>query len=270
MMVSTENRPRALVTGASAGIGAAFARRLARDGYDLVLVARRRERLEALAQGLEDEYGARAEVVVADLADVKDLEAVEAVAATGLRLLVNNAGFGGYKPFLTLDPQMAEDLLRVHVLASTRLTRATLPAMVEQEGGAVVNVASLLALTGSLPPVPLPHRVTYAAAKAYLVAFTQTLHHELEGTDVQLQVLCPGLVRTEFHEVAGVDRSQFPFPPMEPEEVVNASLVGLQSREVVCVPGLEDAALLEEVWHSQRQVFQNAAPGPLASRYADA
>lgn len=267
MMAASEERPRALVTGASSGIGTAFAKRLARDGYDLVLVARRRERLEALAQELRGEDGVAAEVVVADLTDPQALQDVEAAAGAGLGLLVNNAGFAGYKPFSALDPQTAEDLVRVHVLATTRLTRAALPTMVEQGSGAVVNVASLLAFTGSMPPAPLPHRVVYAAAKAYLVAFAQTLQHELEGTGVQVQVLCPGLVRTEFHEVAGIDRSQFPFPPLEPDEVVDASLVGLESAEVVCIPGLEDASVLDRRTQSERELFQAAAPGPLATRY---
>jgi short-subunit dehydrogenase len=211
--------------------------------------------------------GAVVEVVGADLSDSEALQGVEAAAASGLRLLVNNAGFGGYRPFVELDPDVAEALVRVHVLALTRLTRAALPGMVENRRGAVVNVASLLAFTGSIPPQPLPHRATYAAAKAYMVTFTQALAHELDGTGVRLQVLCPGLVKTEFHEVAGFDRAQVPFPPMEPQEVVEASLTGLELGEVICVPGLEDPELLDNAAERQRAIFQTAIAGHVADRY---
>jgi short-subunit dehydrogenase len=209
-------------------------------------------------------------VSATDLTDPDQLSELETLIAEddALELLVNNAGFGGYRPFVELDPDVAEALIRVHVLTLTRLTRAALPGMVDKGRGAVVNVASLLAFTGSLPPQPLPHRATYAAAKAYMVTFTQALAHELDGTGVRLQVLCPGLVKTEFHEVAGFDRAQVPFPPMEPEEVVDASLTGLELGEVICVPGLEDLELLDNAAERQRALFQAAAAGPLADRYA--
>ena len=218
MSAGTGSR-RALVTGASSGIGTAFAQRLAQEGFDLVVVARRRQRLEALAERLRADAGVEVDVIAADLTDPDKLRELEAHIAedAALELLVNNAGFGGYKPFAELDRDVAEGLIRVHVLALTRLTRAALPGMIERGRGAVINVASLLAFTGSMPPQPLPHRATYAAAKAYMVTFTQALAHELDGTGVRMQALCPGLVKTEFHEVAGFDRAQVPFPPMEPE-----------------------------------------------------
>ncbi len=260
----------ALVTGASSGIGAAFARQLARDGFDVIVVARRRERLEALARELREQHGVEVEVVAADLAAPDGLAAVEACIrrVTDLALLVNNAGFGAYRPFVDLDPAAAEALVDLHVLAVTRLTRAALPGMIERGAGAIVNVASLLAFTSSLPPRPLPARVTYAAAKAYIVAFTELLQHELAGTGVRAQVLCPGLVYTEFHNVAGVERMQLRSPPMQPEEVVSASLTGLRLGETVCAPGLEDTTLLDNLAESQRAVFTAAAASPLASRYA--
>jgi len=153
------DRPRALITGASAGIGQAFAERLARDGYDLVLVARRRARLEALAQRLRGEGGGAADVVVADLTAPAGLRAVEARAAAdeALTLLVNNAGFAGYMPFIDLPADRAEELIRLHVVAVTRLTRAALPGLVARGRGAVVNVASMLAFSATVPAsVPLP------------------------------------------------------------------------------------------------------------------
>ena len=267
--LGTERR-RALVTGASSGIGAAFARRLGADGFDLIVAARRRDRLEALAEQLRRDAGVEVDVVEADLADPDQLTQLEAriAADAALELLVNNAGFGGYMPFVNLDPDQAEALIRVHVLAMTRLTRAALPDMIQNGRGAIINVASLLAFTGSIPPQPLPHRATYAAAKACMVTFTQALANELQDTGVRLEVLCPGLVKTEFHEVAGFDRAQLPFPPMEPEEVVDAALIGLELGEVICVPGLEDPALIERATDQQRAIFQMAVPGPLAHRYA--
>jgi short-subunit dehydrogenase len=269
MSEGSDNR-RALVTGASSGIGAAFARKLGQEGFDLIVVARRRERLEALAKELHRDAGVAVEVVAADLTDSDQLRQLEGLVAEGdaLDLLVNNAGFGGYMPFVELDPDIAEALIRVHVLGLTRLTRAALPRMVETGRGAIINVASLLAFTGSMPPRPLPHRATYASAKAFMVTFTQALANELDQTGVRLQVLCPGLVRTEFHEVAGFDRAQVPFPPMEAEEVVDASLKGLELGEVICVPGLEDPEILEHAADKQRTIFQTAIGGQLAGRYA--
>src|SRR2546421_5808698 len=157
----------ALVTGASAGLGVAFAERLAADGYDLVVVARRRDRLEELAERLD----ANVEVLAADLADPTALGEVEARAAEGIDLLVNNAGFAGYRPFAELDPDVAENLIRVHIVATTRLSRAAVPRMIERGSGGIVNVASLLAFSGSIPPDPLPLRATYAACKSYMVTF---------------------------------------------------------------------------------------------------
>lgn len=258
---------QALVTGASAGIGVAFCERLAADGYDLVAVARRRGRLEELAARLEGEHGTRVEVLAADLADADGLAAVEERTAAGIDLLVNNAGFAGYRAFAELDPAVAEDLVRVHVLATTRLTRAAVPAIVERGGGAIVNVASLLAFSGSLPPDPLPQRATYGACKAYMVVFTQLLQQELASTGVRVQVLCPGLVRTEFHEVAGRDPGRLPYGMMEPGEVVRASLRGLELGEVVCAPGLEDLGLVGASDEAQRTLFRAAVAGRLAARY---
>jgi short-subunit dehydrogenase len=269
-MATDSEKRRAVVTGASSGIGAAFARRLGADGFDLIVVARRRERLDALAEQLRRDVGVDVEVVAADLTDSDQLADLEKrIEADGaLELLINNAGFGGYMPFVELDPDQAEALIRLHVLAVTRLTRAALPGMIQNGLGAIINVASLLAFSGSIPPQPLPYRATYAAAKAYMVTFTQALAHELRDTGVRLEVVCPGLVRTEFHDVAGFDLSGVPFPQMEPEQLVIAALTGLELGEVICIPGLQDPELVEQAASQQRTIFQTATPGPLASRYA--
>jgi len=258
------------VTGASSGIGAAFAERLARDQYDLVIVARRRERLEALAQRLQADQHVTVEVLAADLTQPDQLRAVEKRIAgdAALELLVNNAGFGGYMPFVALDPDRAEELIRLQVLAVTRLTRAALPGMVARGHGAIINVSSRLAFSAALPSPPLPKRAVYAATKAFINTFTQILHNELEGTGVRVQALCPGVVRTKFHERMGMDPARLPAGAITmPEAIVEASLAGLRLGEVICVPALDDPGLLPQLQESQRQVLEHSGSGAVAGRY---
>jgi uncharacterized protein len=203
-------RPLALITGASSGIGAAYAERLALDGYDLILVARRRERLVALAEKLR-EMGAQAEPLVADLTNPEALSQLELrVTDNRLALLVNNAGFGGYRPFVDVEPRIIDELIGVHIRAIARLTRAALPGMVRRGNGAVVNVSSILALSGNLPPDPLPYRAIYAGAKAFILAFTEALSGELLDSRVQVQACLPGLVDTEYQALVGRDPSKMP------------------------------------------------------------
>jgi short-subunit dehydrogenase len=237
---------------------------------DVILVARRRERLEALARRLQEQERVNAEVLVADLARPEGLRAVEARIAgePALELLVNSAGFGGYMPFMSLDPDRAEELIHVQVLAVTRLTRAALPGMIARGRGAIVNVSSLLAFTASMASPPLPHRATYAGTKAYVTVFTQILQNELEGTGVQMQALCAGIVQTEFHERVGIDPARYPATAvMKPEDLVAASLEGLRLGEVVCVPGLEDPGLWAQRQEIERQIFTQSRRGAVAARY---
>jgi hypothetical protein len=258
------------VTGASSGIGAAFAERLARGAYDLIVVARRRDKLEELAQRLRESHQANVEVLVADLSEPDALRTVEKRIAEdlALELLVNNAGFGGYMPFVELDPDRAEQLINLKVLAVTRLTRAALPGMLARGRGAIINVSSRLAFSGSLGSSQLPKRATYAAANAYINTFTQLLHSELEGTGLQVQVLCPGVVSTEFHTRVGTDSNRFPAAiVMRPEDLVSASLAGLKLGEVICVPALEDVSLLTQIQESERKFFELSRTGSVASRY---
>ncbi len=263
-------RARALVTGASSGIGAAFAERLAQKGYDLTIVARRRDRLETLAQRLQEQQQASIEILVADLSKHDDLLTVEKHIASdpGLEMLVNNAGFGGYKAFVELDPGTAEELINLKVLAVTRLTRAALPGMLAGGHGSIINVSSRLAFSGPLRSSRLPKRATYAGANAYINTFSELLQSELEGTGVQVQALCPGVVETEFHERVGADPRRFPAAiVMKPEELVDASLKGLELGEVICVPAMEDQHLLAQVQESQRQFFEQTTGGTVAERY---
>ena len=270
---SDDVRPRALVTGASSGIGAAFAERLARDGYDLILVARRRDRLEKLAERLRERFDIDAEAVVADLTDAGDVDALEARLAEdeALSLLINNAGFGGYGPFAALDPAVIDDLIDVHIRAATRLTRAALPGMIARGEGGIINVGSLLAVSGTLPPNPLPYRAVYAGAKAYLLAFTQTLAGELTGTGVRVQVCLPSIVATEFHSLQGIDPTKIA-AKLPAEDVVTASLADLARGEVACIPVLADLAVFDALGEAERALlragaFQNVV---LAERYRQA
>ncbi len=263
---------KALVTGASSGIGLAFAERLARDAYDLVIVARRRDRLEALAKRLRQEQGIEVEVVVADLTQPAELQGVEKLVGedTRLELLVNNAGFGGYMPFISLPPERAEMLIRLHVVALTRLTRAALPGMIGRGHGAIVNVSSGLAFSAPASAPPLPFRAVYAATKAYINTFTEILQNEVEGAGVRLQALCPALVWTEFHERAGVDvarrapRDAF----TTPVAVVEASLAGLHLGEVICLPHIEEPTPVTQIREIQRTMFSGPPrPATIAKRY---
>jgi uncharacterized protein len=263
-------RPRALITGASSGIGEAFAERLARDSYDLVLVARRQERLEALAERLMAEYGIEAEPLVANLSDPKDLLLVEKRldADPALEMLINNAGYGAYSAFLELDPDVAEDLIRLQVIAPTRLTRAALPGMVARGHGAVINLSSLLGFSSPRPgSSPGPKRTMYGATKAYINSFTESIYHELEGTGVQIQVLCPGPVATEFHEAMGL-----PAPAlrqMSVEEVVQASLIGLRLGEIICAPAVDDPELIRRYQDDSLRLADFARVNFLADRYQE-
>ena len=231
----------AVITGASSGIGAAFARQLAARGHALVLVARREERLQALADELHRRHGVGVEILVADLARPEGIARVQGRLAAGgaVDVLVNNAGFGTVGPFAESDLERQLDMISVHVTATARLTRAVLPGMIARGRGAVINVSSIAA------SLPAPGNATYSATKAYVKVFSQGLATELQGTGVRVQALCPGFTRTEFHstpEYRALEmRSRVPkWLWMDPEEVVTASLDALARGKVVLIPGLRN------------------------------
>jgi short-subunit dehydrogenase len=261
---SATPRPLALVTGASSGIGAAYAVALAARGHDLILVARRGDRLEAVAAPLRAR-GAAVETVVADLATRQGVARVaELCVARPLALLVNNAGVAHYMPFAKLPPERASEVMQVNAVAVLDLSRAALGGMVERDRGAIINVASLLAWSGELRG-RLPARAVYAATKAFLVTFTQVLAAELEGTNVKVQVVCPGIVASEFHTRQGLDLSAM--PRMSSEDVVTASLLDLDAGVVISLPAVEDRSALDAVAKAEAELVGQAQRPTLAERY---
>jgi short-subunit dehydrogenase len=256
----------AMVTGASSGIGEAYADRLAADGWDLVLVARRRDRLEQVAARVKAAHGVSAVVLDVDLADPVQLEALCAEQAElPLGLLVNNAALAHYRPFAELPAAQAQELVELNVLAPVLLTRAALGGMVARGEGAVINVASLLAFSGSWDRPYLPKRAVYAASKSFLVTFTQILARELEGSGVRVQVVCPGVVRSEFHTRQGLDMSEV--PRMEPGSVVQASLQDLERGVVVSIPGAGDDSALGEIAAAAEALVPSTRTVELPARY---
>ncbi len=228
----SSNRPLAAVTGASAGLGAVFARKLAARGYDLLLIARRRDRLEQLAA----ELPVQCEIIQADLTkdDEVDKVAARLREATNLELLVNNAGFGTITRFLQTPPALAENMHRLHILALMRLTHAAVPGMVARQKGGVINVASVAGFW--LSPGGI-----YSASKQWVNAFTECLYMELKqaGSPVRVQALCPGFTYTEFHDVANMDRSVIPKSWwFDADFVVEESLRELDKGKLFVVPSV--------------------------------
>jgi uncharacterized protein len=243
----------ALITGPTSGIGNAFARRLAADGNDLVLVSRDEIRLEELALGLRSTYGVDVEVLVADLVDSEGCRTVEKRLAAGppIDLLVNNAGFSLNKRFLTGDIEAEEDMLRILVRAVLRLTRAAVPGMVARGHGAVINVSSV---AGFVP------QGTYSAAKAWVTAFSQGLSGDLDGTGVRVMALCPGFTHTEFHQRAGHDMTSTPnWLWLNAPKVVDDALRDLRRGSAVSVPGAQYKAIVSLARHVPVQTLNRAA-----------
>lgn len=227
----------ALITGASSGIGEAFARHLSASGYHIILVARRKERMLELASELERQYAVPVEVLAADLTQDLDIQQVEdhIRQMDSLDLLVNNAGFGlpGYFSKLELEKHL--NMIQVHIIASVRFTHAALPGMIARQQGGIINVSSVAAY--------LPWgSVNYCATKAYLVAFSEALNVELRPKNVRVQALCPGFTITEFHdqpELAPIRK--YPLPRslwLSSDFVVKESMLALARNRVICIPGL--------------------------------
>jgi uncharacterized protein len=256
--VST-TRAVTLVTGASSGIGAAFARACAARGDDLVLVARDERRLEEIAESLEKEHSIEVEVLAADLSTEVGTGVVEARLESDdppVDLLVNNAGFGTVGKFAELPREREAQEVQLNAVALMRLCHAGLPGMVGRRRGGVINVSSVAGYQ------PTPLNATYGATKAFVTSFSHALHEELRGTGVNVMVLCPGFTRTEFQERAGLDSSAVPnFMWQSAEAVVAAGLRAHENGRAVCIPGPLNQA---------GAAFSSALPGAITRKLAGA
>jgi uncharacterized protein len=246
-------RPLALITGASSGIGATFARKLAGRGYDLALVARRKDRLEETAG-----HSARAEVLVADLTQEADLLSVENYirAAPNLEILVNNAGFGLAGRFFSSPIEGQDQMHRLHIIAPLRLTHAALTGMVARGRGSIINVSSVSAFGQN------PGSVSYSATKTWMNSFTEGLYMELKsaGSPVQVQALCPGFTLSEFHDTMHFDRKQIPaWMWMSADQVVDTSLRALGRGQLLVVPGWRYRLLVAIMGAFPRSIYHSLA-----------
>jgi short-subunit dehydrogenase len=254
----------ALITGASSGIGAIYADRLARRGHDLILVARNQSRLEALAARLRDETGRSVEIVSADLNNDADLHRVETILRTNstIAMLVNNAGVGGAAPLLASDVDAMDRMIRLNVLALTRLTYAAVPAFVARGGGTIINIASIVAIS------PETLNGVYGGSKAFVLAFSQSLQHELTDKGVRVQAVLPGATATEFWDIAGLPVSNLPAEiVMSAQDVVDAALAGLDQGETVTIPSLENKAEWDAYDAARREMAGRLSRTEPATRY---
>jgi len=263
-MGTFDTKGTALITGASSGIGAIYADRLAKRGYDLILIARNRERLAALARRLKAETGQWVETIAADLGDKPDLARIEAKLRTTSRitLLVNNAGIGATAPLLNSDVEKMDDMIRLNVGALTRLTHAAVPGFVARGVGTIINIASIVAIS------PEVLNGVYGGSKAFVLAFSQSLNHELADKGVRVQVVLPGATATEFWDLAGRPVSNLPAEiVMSAEDMVDAALAGLDQGEVVTIPSLPDSAEWEGYDAARRAMSGRLSSGVPARRY---
>jgi uncharacterized protein len=254
----------ALITGASSGIGAVYADRLAKRGYDLVLVARDAARLEALAARVASETGRAATPLPADLNDKADLARVEGTlrGEPNVTLLVNNAGISSVASLLDADVDEMDEMIALNVTALTRLTYAAAPAFVARGGGTIINIASVLGIS------PETLNGVYGATKAYVLALTHSLQHELAAKGLRIQAVLPGATATDLWQTAGLPWQQLPASiVMSPEDMVDAALAGLDQGELVTIPGLQD----EEEWTrfeaARRAISQHFGSSVPAPRY---
>lgn len=252
-MTNLRSMGTALITGSSSGIGAIYADRLARRGYDLILVARNQERLNSLASKLTTETGRSIEVVAADLNNKADLAKVEKILRedASISLLVNNAGIGAIKPLLDTDVNKMDELISLNITALTRLTYAVAPAFVARGTGTIINISSVVGIA------PEMLNGVYGASKAFVTALSQSLQYELAAKGVRIQAVLPAATATEFWALAGTPVSQLPqHIVMTAENLVDAALVGLDLGEVVTIPVLQDG----QVWDSYEAARRAMSP----------
>jgi uncharacterized protein len=261
-MSNSRSKGTALITGASRGIGAVYADRLAKRGYDLILVARNEARLKELSPRLEKETGRSVTPLRSDLSDKADLAKVESMLRDdqAITMLVNNAGIGSVAPLLDADVEKMDDMIALNITALTHLIYAAAPAFVARGTGTIINIASIVGIA------PEILNGVYGASKAYVIALSHSLQHELADKGVRIQAVLPGAVATDFWEISG--RPYQNLPPsivMSPEDVVDAALVGLDQGELVTIPSLHDGdgwIRFEAARRAISQRFGNSVPAP--------
>jgi uncharacterized protein len=258
----------ALITGASTGIGALYAERLAHRGYDLILVARNQHKLAALAQRLRIETQRSIEVLAADLTDRKDVARVEAALRSnaGINVLVNNAGMGSGAPLLSSDVELMERMIDLNVTALTRLTYAAVPGFVARRSGTIINIASVVGIAPELL------NGVYGASKAFVLAFSRSLQKELAPHAIRVQAVLPGATATDFWDVAGIPIATLPKEIQErvmpAADLVDAALAGLDQGESVTIPALPDVADWTAYERARENLLPNLSRAKPAVRYA--
>lgn len=259
------HRGTALITGASSGIGAVYADRLARSGYDLILVARREDRLRALATQLTDRTGRSVETLAADLTDASGIARVEQVLKTdaSITMFVNNAGIAATAPLLGSDIDQMERMIALNVNVPTRLAYAVAPAFAARGTGTIVNIASIVALAPELL------NGVYGGSKAYVLAFSQSLQHELADKGVRVQAVLPGATATDLWENAGTSLSTLPQEiVMSADDMVDAALAGLEQGELVTIPSLPDISDWNAFERARKALGPSLSRSVPALRYA--
>lgn len=263
-MTSTQSQGTALVTGASSGIGAIYAERLAARGFDLLLVARDEQRLEAAASKLRTEHGVQVEVLKADLTQKDDVLKIEQRlrSDSSISLLLNNAGVASDGLLANADMDQLEKLIQLNVTTVTRLASAAAAGFAKAGRGSIINIASVVAL------FPERFNATYSASKAYVLSLTQSLNAELDGTGVKVQAVLPGVTRTEIWERSGIDASQIPAEMvMEAGEMVDAALSGLDQGELITIPSLPNASDWDDFVKARLVMAPNLSKSTAAARY---
>lgn len=260
----TSSKGTAVITGASTGIGAVYADRLAERGYDLVLIARSADRLTRVADRVRLKHGRSADVFPADLGDPRDLARVEELLRTSadINLLVNNAGRGGALELLDSDVEQMTAMIALNVTALTRLTYAIVPRFVARGRGTIINIGSIVAVN------PEALNGVYGGTKAFVLAFSQNLRHELAGTGVDVQVVLPGATATDFWAASGRPVELLPREiVMSSEDLVDAALIGLDRQEFATVPPLQDPELFDSYEAARRAMIGKLSNATPAARY---
>ena len=263
-MSTSTKKGTALITGASAGIGAIYADRLAKRGYDLILVARNQSRLAALAQRLKEQTGRSVEMIAADLSNKTDLARIETTLRTNasITLLVNNAGVGATAPLLDSDVEKMDEMIRLNIGALTRLTYAAAPSFVARGNGTIINIASVVAIA------PEQLNGVYGGSKAFVLALSHSLNHELAPKGVRVQAVLPGATATEFWDIAGLPLHKLPTAiVMSAGDLVDAALAGLDQGEIVTIPSLPEQAEWDAFDAARRALSARLSTAVPARRY---